>query len=107
MTQDVRWPEAAAGTSRKQEIPWEVGEVADSRGSGEVLERKGKFLAGEPAVAVRACYQERRRWLSPWALLERRCTGLAGSGVPVVGGGSRGVGPPPGCTWGSPCRSPT
>lgn len=30
-----------------------MGEVADSRGSGEVLERKGKFLVGEPVVAGR------------------------------------------------------
>ena len=38
--------EAAAGTSRKEEVPWEVGEVADRGGSREMLERKGKLLVG-------------------------------------------------------------
>lgn len=37
-----RMAEAAEGTSRKERVTLEVGEVADRRGSGERLERKGK-----------------------------------------------------------------
>lgn len=36
--------QAAEGTSRKEGVTWEVGEVAARRGSGLRLERKGNLL---------------------------------------------------------------
>lgn len=57
--------QAAEGTSRKEGGTWEVGEVADRRGSGLRLERKGNPLVRSARRGVGAegsvtCLLERR-----------------------------------------------